>query len=85
MSRATKVISIPQAINQKLVRKYPNLSPVELKVAALLSLNLSSREVANITGRSIRTIEFTRSSIRKKVDCPSGGNLVNHLILAIND
>jgi DNA-binding CsgD family transcriptional regulator len=85
MIKSTQFISVPQAITEKLLRKYSNLSSVELKVSALLSLNLSSREIAEITGRSIRTIEFTRNSIRKKMNCKQGENLVNHIILDINE
>ena len=85
MKNLNKVISIPFGITQKLVKKYPDLTPVELKVSALLSLNLSSREIADITRRSIRTIEFTRNNIRKKMKCKPGESLVNHIITAIND
>jgi DNA-binding CsgD family transcriptional regulator len=85
MTKSTQFISVPQVITEKLLRKYANLSSVELKVSALLSLNLSSREIAEITGRSIRTIEFTRNSIRKKMNCKQGENLVSHIILDINE
>ena len=85
MKKENNVVSIPPALTQKLVKKYPSLSPVELKVSALLALNLSSREIANITGRSIRTIEYTRNNIRKKMNCSSGEYLVNHIIASIND
>lgn len=85
MLNSTRIISIPRLITEKLVKKYPTLSPVELKVSALLSLNLTSKEIAEITERSIRTVEFTRNSIRKKMNCKPGSNLVNHIISVVND
>jgi DNA-binding CsgD family transcriptional regulator len=85
MIKSSKIISVPQIITEKLVRKYPQLSSVELKVSALLSLNLSSREIAELTGRNIRTIEFTRNNIRKKMMCKPGENLVNHIILDVSN
>jgi AraC family transcriptional regulator, chitin signaling transcriptional activator len=84
MTKTSKIISVPQIIMEKLLKKYPTLSSTELKVSALLSLNLSSREIAKITGRSIRTVEFTRNNLRKKMNCTPGENLVNHIILDIN-
>jgi DNA-binding CsgD family transcriptional regulator len=85
MPGTTNIISIPKSIAENLVRKYPNLTKTELKVSALLSLNLTSREIANITGRSIRTVEYTRNNIRKKMNCKPGESLVNHIILAVNE
>ena len=85
MKAKNKIVSIPTGITKKLLDKYPSLSPAELKVSALLSLNLTSREIAKITGRSIRTVEYTRNNIRKKMKCKPGESLVNRIITAIND
>lgn len=75
------VITIPQGLLQLLLKKHPDLSPTELKVSALLSFNLTSNMVAEITGRNVRTIEYTRNNIRKKMKLQPGDNLVNHLIM----
>lgn len=75
------IITVPPALLQQLLGKYPNLTLVELKVSALLTFNLSSSAVAEITGRSVRTIEFTRNKIRKKMNLQPSDNLVSHLIL----
>lgn len=68
-------------LNKLLLKKYPNLSLTELKICALLVLNISSKEIGELTSRSVRTIEFTRLSIRKKMNLPTDENLVKHLIL----
>jgi DNA-binding CsgD family transcriptional regulator len=44
-------------------------------------LNNSSKEIGELTSRSVRTIEFTRLNIRKKMNLPTDENLVKHLIL----
>jgi DNA-binding CsgD family transcriptional regulator len=85
MSRSINIISVPKAIAEKLLSKYPNLTKSELKVSALLSLNLTTREIAEITERSIRTVEYTRNNIRKKMNCKPGESLVNHIILSVNE
>ena len=64
----------------KLMERCPDLSPVELRVAALLRLNLSSKEISDITNRSVGTISNTRSSLRKKLHLEDEANLVAYLI-----
>jgi len=44
-------------------------------------LNISSKEIGELTGRSVRTIEFTRYNIRKKINLSTDESLVKHLIL----
>jgi DNA-binding CsgD family transcriptional regulator len=73
-------IPVPSKISQILLEKYPDLSPAELKICALLSSNMSSRSVADITNRSVRTVENTRNNIRKKMKLTKTENLVSHLI-----
>ena len=80
-----KVIPGTFRLNKLLLKKYPNLSLNELKLCALLVLNISSKEIGEFTGRSVRTIEFTRYNIRKKMNLPPDENLVKHLILFIEE
>lgn len=63
-----------------LTDKYPNLSTTEIRLCALLRLQLSTKEIAELLQRSTRTIEHTRNSIRKKMDLQPSDNLVKHLI-----
>lgn len=53
----------------------PDISPNELKICALLRLNLSTKDVAALTSRSPRTIDSVRFSIRKKLNLDSNENL----------
>lgn len=71
----------PSELNNLFLKRYPNLSQAELKLCQLLVLNISSKEMGELTGRSIRTIESTRYNIRKKMNLPHDESLVKHLIL----
>ena len=68
-----------------LLHKYSDLSPSELKLCAYLRLNPSSKDLALITNRSMRTIESTRTNIRKKMNLTSQENLVTHLLSFSNE
>jgi DNA-binding CsgD family transcriptional regulator len=81
MNKNKPTILVPLKTSQLLLAKYPELSPAEIRIGALLSLNMSSRKVADLTNRSVRTIEYTRNNIRKKMNLKSGDNLLTHLIL----
>lgn len=64
---------------RRLANDYPRLSPTELKVCALLKVNLSNKEIANLLSVSLRNVESHRYSIRKKMGLPSETNLAAHL------
>ncbi len=51
---------------KKLSEEY-NLTPNELKIAAFIKLNLSSKEISSITNQSTRTIDVARYRLRKKL------------------
>ena len=72
--------SVPLKVSRILLEKYPDLSPAELRICELLSLNMTSRAIAEKTSRSVRTIEYTRNNIRKKMKLTKADNLVSHLI-----
>jgi tetratricopeptide (TPR) repeat protein len=65
---------------QKLLKAYPDLKPSELKLCSYLRLNLSTKELAEILNKSVRTIENTRFAIRKKMGLGQEDNLVGRLI-----
>ncbi len=64
----------------KLVKAYPMLSPTEIKICTMLRMQLSSKEIAEMSNRSPRTVEYTRTNIRKKMDLDSSENLTNHIL-----
>ncbi|MCF8367099.1 MAG: tetratricopeptide repeat protein [Bacteroidales bacterium] len=64
----------------KLAIQYPTLSSTELRLCAMLRLQFSNKEIAEITGRSVRTIEYTRLRIRRKMNLDEGANLSVHIL-----
>jgi len=65
---------------EKLLSKCPDLTAAEIKIAALLRLNLSTKEIAAITYKSEEGIKSTRYRLRKKLGLSSEGNLVAFLM-----
>ncbi|WP_281615759.1 tetratricopeptide repeat protein [Flammeovirga sp. SubArs3] len=53
---------------EKLTNAYPILTPNDKKMCAYLYLNLSTKDISNITHQSIKTIEVARFRLRKKLD-----------------
>jgi tetratricopeptide (TPR) repeat protein len=65
---------------KNLLLAYPDLKPTELKLCSYLRLNLSTKELADVLNKSVRTVENTRFSIRKKMGLVPEDNLVAQLI-----
>ncbi|HAH57760.1 MAG TPA: hypothetical protein DCL86_06400 [Bacteroidales bacterium] len=58
---------------------HPNLSINERKLCALLTLNLSTKEIAAINAREVRSIESARNRLRKKMGLSPEINLSSYL------
>lgn len=64
----------------RLYSDFPALSPSEIRLCALIRLQLSSKEIAVMSHRSLRTIEYTRNNIRKKLGLKTTDNLAAFLL-----
>lgn len=51
---------------ENLVKAYPNLTPNERRLCTLMHLNMSTKEISNITHQSINSINTARTRLRKK-------------------
>ncbi len=51
----------------KLLAKFPRLSPNELRLSAFLRLNMSTKEIAELTGQQPSSLETARYRLRKKL------------------
>ena len=71
---------IHQNFFKKLKARYPSLTPTDLRFCALLRLNLSTKDIAQFTGLSIRGVEGARYRLRKKLNLSEGTSLVDFLI-----
>ncbi len=64
----------------KLFTRFPDLTQNELKLCAYLRLNMTSKEIAEITGQQIHSLENARYRLRKKLGITgSDSNLVAFL------
>ncbi len=62
----------------KLSKLHPDLSPNEIRLCALLKLNLSTKEISEITGQKLETLNIARFRLRKKIGIDNE-NLVIYL------
>ncbi len=64
----------------KLLDKFPGLTPSDLRLCAFLRLNMSSKEIAELTGQRIATLENARYRLRQKLNITNSDvNLVTFL------
>lgn len=65
---------------RNLHEKYPELTTNDMKICALLRLNLNTKDIANFTHLSIRGVESVRYRLRKKLGIPTDKSLTDFLI-----
>lgn len=63
----------------RLMVKYPTLTPKETKLCACLKLGLSSKEIAGLNNIVPKSVEIARVRLRKKLHLNHSVRLVNHL------
>nr|WP_299066760.1 transcriptional regulator [uncultured Allomuricauda sp.] len=66
--------------NSNVAKKYPEITPNELRLMALIKMNLSSKEIANILNISIPGIKKARQRLRKKMDLSTSDSLENAVL-----
>lgn len=76
----TRFDQVHQGFFNRLIAQFPDLSPSELKICSLLRLNMSTKDIALLTSRSIGTVDNIRSSIRKKLRLDAEANLTSFLL-----
>jgi len=59
---------------------YPDISPGDLRLAAYIRMNMSSKEIAPLLQISVRSVENKRYRLRKKMNLDSTVNLSDHLM-----
>lgn len=65
---------------KRLMQDYPDLTPGDLRLAAYLKMNLSSKEIAPLLNISIRGVENKRYRLRKKTGLPEDANLTEFMM-----
>lgn len=64
---------------KSITNKHPDVTKSDLRMAALLSMNLDSKEIANILNISADGVKKARYRLRKKLQLLSDDNLRNYL------
>lgn len=64
----------------RLLEKYPKLSPQEIKLSAYLRLNLTTKEIAHLLNISVRGVEISRYRLRKKLMLDRNDNLTDFML-----
>ncbi len=63
-----------------LLKKFPTLTPNELKLCAFLRLNMSSKDIAELTGQRVSSLETARYRLRQKLGIANSDiNLITFL------
>ena len=60
--------------------RYPDLSTTDMKLCAYLRINLTTKEIAQSLGISVRGVETSRYRLRKKLEVPGDTPLYNFLL-----
>jgi PAS domain S-box-containing protein len=65
---------------KRLMELFPELTPGERKLCALLRLNVSSKDIAAVTSQNPQSVDMARYRLRKKLNLDTEENLVDFLI-----
>lgn len=77
----TRFRQVHHEFYDRLLIQFPDLSPNDLKLCALLRLNMTSKDIAAITHVNYRSVEVARSRMRKKLNLSNTEiNLVSFLM-----
>ncbi len=64
----------------KLSVRFPDLTENEKRLATLLRLNFSTKEIATFMNISPKSVEIARYRLRKKLDLKAGENMTQFLL-----
>lgn len=76
----TNLNQIHNEFINNLTKKYPNLTPKDIKLCIYLKMNLSSKEIAPLMNISFRGVELHRYRLRKKLNLNQDENLSKFLL-----
>jgi DNA-binding CsgD family transcriptional regulator len=72
---------VHDTFTKKLKKQFPDLSAADLRLAAYLKMNLSTKEIAPLFNISLRGLENKRYRLRKKLGLENDENIVDFLAL----
>lgn len=72
-------VEVHEEFYEKLIGKFPALSSSELRLAALIHLGLSSKQIANLLSNAPESVDVARSRLRSKLSIPNSVNFRSYL------
>jgi tetratricopeptide (TPR) repeat protein len=72
--------SIHENFYQSLNALAPDLSPSEMRICALMRMNMTTKDIANLTNRTPGRVDNVRSAIRKKLQLSDNENLQSFIM-----
>lgn len=72
--------SVHHHFYENLSLKFPNLTMKEMRLCSLLRLGLSTKEIADITFKEVRSVESARNRLRKKLQIDHAEDLQKFLL-----
>jgi DNA-binding CsgD family transcriptional regulator len=75
-----RFVGVYEIFYEKLKQIAPDLTPNDMILCAMLRLNYTSKEIAYLTNRTVRTIENNRSVIRRKLHLDTEANLQQYIL-----
>lgn len=76
----TRINAVYQGFFYRLTQKHTDLSTTEIRLAALLRIGLSNKEIANILHITAKGIEKSRSRLRKKLNLSTEDNMELYIL-----
>jgi len=76
----THLEQVHEEFLKRLTDHHNDLSARELRLAAYLRMNMSSKEIASLMNITPRAVENNRYKLRKKLDLEQGDNLVDYIM-----
>jgi ligand-binding sensor domain-containing protein/DNA-binding CsgD family transcriptional regulator len=65
--------------NQAMMKKHPELTSNDLRICALIRINLTTKEIASLLNISVRGVEQSRYRLKKRLGLGSEENLVKYI------
>lgn len=81
-SNSTTLQTIEEKTNEfltRLIERHPNLTQGEKHLASLLRVNLSTKEIAMLTGNTPKTINMNRYRLRKSLGLSGEADLIEYI------
>lgn len=75
----TRFLGVYEDFYKKIKKVAPDITPTEVRICALMRLNMSTKEIAMLTSRTVGTIDNARSKIRKKLNLSDEDNLQTYI------